>query len=128
MEMLIAIFVAAMGLVNMLIVSVSDRQRELGILRALGGLRSQVRKIVMLEAATIALVGFGTGVIAGLFNSYFLVRTAARIIAGFSLRFQFPLSVVLITLPVVLVVALIAAWWTAQRAMRLRVVEAIGYE
>jgi len=128
MEMLIAIFVATMGLINMLVVSVSDRQRELGILRALGGLRSQVRKIVLLEAATISLVGFGTGVIAGLFNAYFLVRTAARIIAGFSLRFQFPLSVVLITLPVVLAVALLAAWWTAQRAMRLRVVEAIGYE
>jgi putative ABC transport system permease protein len=128
LEMLIAIFVATMGLINMLVVSVSDRQRELGILRALGGLRSQVRKIVMLEAATISLVGFATGVIAGLFNAYFLVRTAARIIAGFSLRFQFPVSVVLVTLPVVLVVALLAAWWTAQRAMRLRVVEAIGYE
>jgi len=128
MEMLIAIFVATTGLINMLVVSVSDRQRELGILRALGGLRSQVRKIVLLEAATISLVGFGTGVIAGLFNAYFLVRTAARIIAGFSLRFQFPLTVVLATLPVVLAVALLAAWWTAQRAMRLRVVEAIGYE
>jgi putative ABC transport system permease protein len=112
----------------MLVVSVSDRQRELGILRALGGLRSQVRKIVLLEAATISLVGFGTGVIAGLFNAYFLVRTAARIIAGFNMRFQFPLSVVLITLPIVLIVALLAAWWTAQRALRLRVVEAIGYE
>ncbi len=128
LEMLIAIFVATMGLINMLVVSVSDRQRELGILRALGGLRSQVRKIVILEAATISLVGFGTGVIAGLFNAYFLVRTAARIIAGFNLRFEFPLSVVLVTLPVVLIVALLAAWWTAQRALRLRVVEAIGYE
>ena len=128
LEMLIAIFVATMGLINMLVVSVSDRQRELGILRALGGLRSQVRKIVLLEAATISLVGFGTGVIAGLFNAYFLVRTAARIIAGFSLRFQFPLTVVLATLPVVLAVALLAAWWTAQRALRLRLVEAIGYE
>jgi putative ABC transport system permease protein len=128
MEMLIAIFVATMGLVNMLVVSVSERQRELGILRALGGLRSQVRKIVILEAATISLVGFATGIIAGLFNSYFLVRTAARIIAGFSLRFQFPLTIVLVTLPIVLLVALLAAWWTSQRAMRLRVVEAIGYE
>ena len=128
MEMLIAIFVATMGLVNMLVVSVSERQRELGILRAIGGLRSQVRRIVILEAAAISLVGFATGVIAGLFNAYFLVRTAARIIAGFSLRFQFPLTVVLVTLPIVLLVALAAAWWTAQRAMRLKVVEAIGYE
>jgi putative ABC transport system permease protein len=128
LEMLIAIFVATMGLINMLVVSVSERQRELGILRALGGLRSQVRKIVLLEAAAISLVGFGTGVIAGLFNAYFLVRTAARIIAGFSLRFEFPVTVVLVTLPIVLLVALAAAWWTAERAMRLRVVEAIGYE
>ena len=128
LEMLIAIFVATMGLVNMLVVSVSERQRELGILRALGGLRSQVRKIVILEAVVISVVGFATGVIAGLFNAYFLVRTAARLIAGFNLRFQFPLRVVLVTLPLVLLVAIVAAWWTAQRAMRLRVVEAIGYE
>ncbi len=128
LEMLIAIFVAAMGLINMLVISVSERQRELGIFRALGGLRSQVRKIVLLEAASISLVGFGTGIVAGLFNAYFLVRTAARIIAGFNLRFQFPLTVVLATLPVVLLVALAAAWWTAQRALRLPVVEAIGYE
>ncbi len=128
LEMLIAIFVAAMGLINMLVISVSERQREMGILRAIGGLRGQVRKIVLLEAASIALLGFATGVIAGLFNAYFLVRTAARIIAGFNLRFEFPLSVVLATLPVVLLVALAAAWWTAQRALRLPVVEAIGYE
>lgn len=128
LEMLIAIFVAAMGLINMLVISVSERQREMGILRAIGGLRSQVRKIVLLEAAAISLVGFATGVVAGLFNAYFLVRTAARIIAGFNLRFQFPLNVVLVTLPIVLLVALGAAWWTAQRALRLPVVEAIGYE
>jgi putative ABC transport system permease protein len=128
LEMLIAIFVATMGLVNMLVVSVSERQRELGILRALGGLRSQVRKIVILEAVVISVVGFATGVIAGIFNAYFLVRTAARLIAGFNLRFEFPFTVVLVTLPLVLLVAIVAAWWTAQRAMRLRVVEAIGYE
>jgi putative ABC transport system permease protein len=128
LEMLIAIFVATMGLVNMLVVSVSERQRELGILRALGGLRSQVRKIVILEAVVISVVGFATGIIAGIFNAYFLVRTAARLIAGFNLRFDFPFTVVLVTLPLVLLVAIVAAWWTAQRAMRLRVVEAIGYE
>ncbi len=110
LEMLIAIFVAAMGLINMLVISVSERQREMGILRAIGGLRGQVRKIVLLEAASIALLGFATGVIAGVFNAYFLVRTAARIIAGFNLRFEFPLSVVLATLPVVLLVSLAAAW------------------
>jgi ABC-type antimicrobial peptide transport system permease subunit len=57
-----------------------------------------------------------------------LVRTAARIIAGFNLRFQFAWTVVLACLPIVLLVALGAAWWTAQRALRLSVVEAIGYE
>ncbi|HSS19883.1 MAG TPA: FtsX-like permease family protein [Pyrinomonadaceae bacterium] len=128
LEMLIAIFVAAMGLINMLIISVSERQRELGILRAVGVLRSQVRRMVLLESAAIALVGFATGIIAGLFNAYFLVRTAARIIAGFNLRFQFAWTVVLACLPIVLLVALGAAWWTAQRALRLSVVEAIGYE
>ena len=86
-----------------------------------------VRSFCLRQLQSLCSVS-ATGVIAGVFNAYFLVRTAARIIAGFNLRFEFPLSVVLATLPVVLLVSLAAAWWTAQRALRLPVVEAIGYE
>lgn len=127
-QMVVAILVAALGIINTLIISVSERKREIGIIRAVGGLRSQVRKMILLEALAMAIIGVAAGALSGLFNAYFLVRTAATMIAGFTLPLQFPTALVLVTLPLVIAVALAAAWWPAYRAVRLRVIEAIGYE
>jgi putative ABC transport system permease protein len=128
MQMLVAIFTAVLGIVNALIISTAERKRELGVIRALGGLRGQVRKLILLEAVAIALIGLVAGVIAGAFNTYFLVRTAASMIGGFTIPFAFPWGLILISLPLVLLIALAAAWWPARRTMNLKVVEAISYE
>ena len=82
----------------------------------------------MLEAACIAIVGLVVGALAGILNTYFMVRTAATMIGGFIIPFRFPFEMVLIVLPVVLVISLAAAWWPARKAVRMPVIEAIGYE
>lgn len=128
MQMVVAIFVAALGIVNTLIISVSERRREFGVVRAIGGLKRQIRKMVLLEAVAIAIVGLLAGALAGALDTYFLVRTAAVILAGFRIPFYLPVTLILLTLPVIIVIALAAAWWPARRAVNLRVVEAIGYE
>jgi putative ABC transport system permease protein len=128
MQMLIAIGVAALGIVNALIISTAERKRELGVIRAIGGLRGQLRKMVLLEAAMIAVIGIVTGAIAGAFNTYFLTRTASLMIAGYTIPFTFPVKTILVALPITLAIALLAAWWPARRAVNLKVVEAIGYE
>ena len=128
MQMAVAIIIAALGIVNTLIISVAERKRELGVLRAIGGLRSQVRKMILLEAAAIAIVGVLSGTIAGMFNTYFLVKTAASMIGGFTIPYRFPMTIVLIALPLAVLIALAAAWWPARKAVNLNVVEAIGYE
>lgn len=127
-QMVVAILVAVIGIVNTLIISVSERRREIGVLRAIGGERGQIRKMVLLEAVAIALIGVVMGAVANVFNTYFLVRTAAVLLAGFTIPFAFPLSLILMTLPLVVAIALMAAWWPARRAVQLKVVEAIGYE
>jgi len=128
MQMAIAILVATLGIINTLIISVAERRREIGVLRALGGLRKQVRRMILLEAVAIAVIGVAAGAIAGIFNTYFLVRTAASMIGGYTIPFRFPLSLIVITLPIVTLIALFAGWWPARRAVNLSVVEAIGYE
>jgi putative ABC transport system permease protein len=127
-QMVVAILVAVIGIVNTLIISVSERRREIGVLRAIGGERRQIRKMVLLEAVAIALIGVVMGAVANIFNTYFLVRTAAVLLAGFTIPFAFPLSLIVMTLPLVVAIALVAAWWPARRAVQLKVVEAIGYE
>ncbi len=128
MQMAVAVIIAALGIVNTLIISVAERKRELGVLRAIGGLRSQIRKMILLEAASIAIVGVISGALAGVLNTYFLVRTAATMIGGYTIPFRFPIMTVLIALPIALVIALAAAWWPARKAVNLSIVEAIGYE
>ena len=82
----------------------------------------------MLEAVAIWLIGLFTGAIMGLFGAYFLVQTAAKVVAGFTVELVFPWWIVLISIPFVLAVAAISAFVPAFNASRIHVAEAIGYE
>jgi putative ABC transport system permease protein len=128
MQMAVSIIIAALGIVNALMISVAERKRELGVLRAIGGLRGQIRKMILLEAAAIAIVGVTVGAIAGAMNTYFIVRTMAMMVGGYVIPFEFSPVLVFTAMPIALVIALVAAWWPARKAVNLTVIEAIGYE
>src|SRR5262249_62079268 len=78
-QMLIAGFVAAIGIVNTLVISVWDRRREIGIIRAVGGTRGQVAKMVMVEALVLGALGLVTAGFKRGFGCYFMLRGEARI-------------------------------------------------
>lgn len=128
MQMAVSIIIAALGIVNALMISVAERKRELGVLRAIGGLRGQIRKMILLEAAAIAIVGVLIGAIAGFLNTWFIVRTMAMMVGGWTIPFSFSPVMVLVALPLAIGIALLAAWLPARKAVNLSVVEAIGYE
>ena len=62
MQVFVAVVVALLGIVNTLTVSITDRRRELGVLRAVGGLRHQIRDTVWMEALAIGFIGLVLGV------------------------------------------------------------------
>lgn len=128
MQLVVAGLVAVVGIANTMIISVSERRREFGIIRAVGGLRSQVRKLVLLEAAAISIVGVVVGAIAGVFNIQFTGHTVSMVLTGYTIPFYFPYKLVLLAFPAVVAISLAAAWIPARRAMRLEVIKAIGYE
>src|SRR5262249_46071847 len=64
-QVFVAVMVAILGIVNTLTVSIHDRRRELGVVRAVGGLRAQIRGAIWLEAASIGLIGLVLGVALG---------------------------------------------------------------
>ncbi|MBV9215076.1 MAG: ABC transporter permease [Acidobacteria bacterium] len=127
-QMVVAVLVAAIGLSNTMLISVSERRRELGIFRAIGGVRKQVVKMVLLEAACIAICGFAAGAITGVMNSYFIVNNAAKAVTGFNLQLHLPYSLIVAAIPTVIILALVSAWVPARRASRLQITGAIGYE
>ncbi len=128
MQLVVAVAIAILGIVNTLLISVSERRREIGIVRAIGGLRSQIRKLVLLEAVAVAIVGVFVGSIAGILNTVFMSHAVSVVLVGYSVPFYFPWEFVLLSVPVVAAVSLAAGWWPARNAASMHVIEAIGYE
>jgi ABC-type antimicrobial peptide transport system permease subunit/class 3 adenylate cyclase len=73
--LLLAVVAAALGIVNTTVMSIHERRQELGLLRAVGGTRRQIRQVVMGENALIGLVGAIFGVVAGMGSVVILVTT-----------------------------------------------------
>ncbi|MCP4423166.1 MAG: FtsX-like permease family protein, partial [Chloroflexi bacterium] len=73
--LLLAVVAAALGVVNTTVMSIHERRQELGLLRAVGGTRRQIRQVVMGESALIGLVGAIFGVVAGMGSVVIIVTT-----------------------------------------------------
>lgn len=119
---------AILGIVNSLMVSIVDRRRELGTLRAVGGLRRQVRIGIWMEAMSIGLIGLIAGLVAGGVNLYCTLEMTRRSFAGFHLAYEYPVGLALVLPPTVLAASFLAALWPAQAAVRAPLAEALEYE
>jgi putative ABC transport system permease protein len=127
-QVFIAVIVAILGIVNTLTVSIIDRKRELGVLRAVGGFRRQIRQTIWMEAVAIAVVGLALGLLFGAANLYFLLQITSRDLSGMYLPYRFPVGIALMLLPTILGAALLSALWPAESAVRTSLVEALEYE
>jgi len=115
-----------LALVNTLAISVLSRTREIGMLRAVGSTRRQVRRMVMAESLLLSLIGTVLGVIAGVWLGYALVLATNS--SGFIVPYIFPMDGVVLTVVVGLTFGVAAALAPARSAARLDVVEALHFE
>jgi putative ABC transport system permease protein len=127
-QIAIAVLVSILGILNTLTVSISERQRELGVLRAIGGLTTQVRRTIWLEAVAVAAIGLVLGFALGAANLYYTLQMVRRDFTGMSLDYEFPFRIALSLIPIILTAALIAAFSPAEYAVRINLVEALEYE
>jgi putative ABC transport system permease protein len=127
-QIAVAVLVAILGIVNTLTVSITDRRRELGVLRAVGGLHGQVRRTIWLEALSIGTLGLVLGFSLGAVNLYYILQIVHHDIAGMRLDYVFPLGTAIALVPTILASAFIAAIWPAESAVHGSLVEALEYE
>ena len=127
-QIAVAVLVAILGIVNALTVSISDRRRELGVLRAIGGLPDQIRHMIWVEALLIGAIGLALGFLLGGACLFFVREIAGRDIAGIRLSYEYPFGIAAVLIPVILAAALISAFGPAESAVRNRLVEALEYE
>src|SRR5205814_6810935 len=90
LQVVVATLVAVLGIVNTLTVSISDRRRELGVLRAVGGLRNQIRGTVWMEALAIGAIGLILGISIGAFNLLYELQVIKHDLTGIPLPYRFP--------------------------------------
>jgi putative ABC transport system permease protein len=124
----IAVLVAILGIVNTLTVSITDRRRELGVLKAVGALRRQIRQAIWLEAASVAVIGLILGSVLGAINLYYLLDVVRRDAVGMRLDYQYPVTTMLTLVPIMLAASFVAALWPSEAAARRPLVEALEYE
>ena len=127
-QMIIAVLVAVLGIVNSLMISITERKREIGILRGLGAERWQVRKAILLEAVCIGLIGTGLGTCAGCVLGYYSVASLNAAFVGWAFPYRFPAVWSLLLVPAVVIVSLLAAWLPCRAALKTPIVEALAYE
>jgi putative ABC transport system permease protein len=127
-QIAVAVLVAILGIVNTLTVSITDRRRELGVLKAVGGLHGQIRRTIWLEAISIGVLGLALGYAHGAVNIYYILQIVHHDIAGLRLDYAFPITVTLALVPTMLAAAFVAAIWPAESAVRGSLVEALEYE
>jgi putative ABC transport system permease protein len=121
----LSIIIALIGIANTLSLSIHERTRELGLLRAVGMARDQVRSVVRWEAVLISVLGTLVGLGVGLALS----RVIVQALEGFGLtRFAIPVGTMLVVVLVAALLGVLASVRPARRAARLDVLQAIATE
>jgi putative ABC transport system permease protein len=120
----LSIIVSLFGIVNTLVLTIHERTRELGMLRAIGTSRRQVRRLIRYESLITALIGAIIGAVLGLLIA--IVAVEALKDKGFVL--SIPVVLLIAVLVLAGVAGILAAVLPARRASRVNVIEALQYE
>jgi putative ABC transport system permease protein len=124
----VAVIVAVIGVAGALLAVVIDRRRELGLLRFLGAASWQIRKLILVEAGLLGLLSTMAGVVQGFALSLILVFVINKQSFGWTIRFHWPVAILLAALGVVYIATVLAGLYPADVAIRLNPIEVVHEE
>ena len=124
----IAIIVAILGIINSLNALIIERQRDIGIIRAVGAFRRQVEKTTLIEAGMIGFFSHILGLLCGFLLSILLIYVINKQSFGWTIQFSIPLRSLIESWLVVMFTSIGAGFIPARRAAKMNVVESLRME
>jgi putative ABC transport system permease protein len=115
----ISLLVGGIGVMNIMLVTVTERTREIGIRKAVGAPKSAILSQFLAEAVLLSLVGGGAGVVVGIIGTHFKIEGVTPVIADYSIPLAFGIAVA---------VGVFFGLYPANRAASLRPIDALRYE
>ncbi|MEN3339270.1 MAG: putative transport system permease protein, partial [Acidobacteriota bacterium] len=120
----LSVIISLFGVVNTLVLSVFERTREIGMLRAVGMTRRQVRRMIRYESITTALIGGALGIAVGMF----LAVLTTQALSDEGIVLAIPWGTIALFVVATIVAGILAAMFPARRASRLNILKALQYE
>jgi putative ABC transport system permease protein len=120
----LSVIVSLVGIINTLVLTVYERTREIGMLRAVGMTRRQIRMMIRYESIVTSLMGAALGIVVGIF----LAALVTHALASDGIVFAFPYVQMVYFVLAAIVVGILAAVLPARRAASLNVLQALQYE
>jgi putative ABC transport system permease protein len=125
---IIAILVAVLGLFNTLVSLILERKREIGILRFIGAFTGQIKRMVLIEAGILGMIGSVMGFVAGVIVSYILIFVINKQSFGWTIQVHFPVLFILGMVTLFWGVSLLSGLYPARLAAKLNPKEGVRVE
>ena len=119
----ISLVVGGIGIMNIMLVTVTERTREIGIRKAIGASRGTILRLFLLEAVVLCMLGCAIGI----FLSWTILRIAAVVVSSLSMRFRLNGTVVLISVLFCFLIGVVFGLYPANKAAKMKPIDALHY-
>ncbi|MBM7833156.1 ABC transporter permease [Clostridium sardiniense] len=132
----IVLFVAALGVINTMIMSIYERTKSIGVMKAVGASKGDIKAIFLVESGTIGFIGGVLGTLFSLFNLVVIKAIAMYVLKSKGVTdtsfldnvFASPLKICLITISFAIIITILAGLYPSSRAAKLNPIDALKYE
>ena len=119
----ISLIVGGIGIMNIMLVTVTERTREIGIRKAIGATRGSILRQFLLEAVVLCMMGCGIGI----FLSWFILQLASEVVADMKMSFTLSGNVVWISVIFCFAIGIIFGLYPANKAAKMQPIDALHY-
>ena len=119
----ISLIVGGIGIMNIMMVTVTERTREIGIRKAIGASRGTILQQFLMEAVVLCMMGCAIGI----FVSWSILRTVSVVVSSLSLSFELDGSVVLLSVVFCFIIGVVFGLYPANKAAKMKPIDALHY-